>query len=406
MYQDVINKNKIFNDPIYGLITIPNELVFDLIEHPYFQRLRRISQLGLTSLVYPGAYHTRFQHSIGAMHLMDKAIIALKKKGNEITSEEQEALLVAILLHDIGHGPYSHALEQSIIDIDHEQVSLMFMERLNKYFNGKLSLAIKIFKNEYPKKFLHQLISSQLDMDRLDYIKRDSFYTGVKEGTISSERLIKMLNVCKDDLVVEIKGIYSVENFIIARRLMYWQVYLHKTNLAAELMMGKILKRAKYISSKRNIFSSKALKFFLQYTNDSIDNIITQFSCLDDLDIMGAIKEWQYDSDIILSELSNRLVNRNLFKIIIQNQPFDDSDIEKIRCNLIHQGVKKDCLNYYVITGKIQNFAYNMNRDTIKIVNKNGNIFDISRASDQFISQSCEPVQKYYLCYKKYFCNN
>ncbi|MBT4738355.1 MAG: HD domain-containing protein, partial [Flavobacteriales bacterium] len=309
-------KNKIINDPIYGFITLERGIVFDLIEHPFFQRLRRITQLGLSYLVYPGAYHTRFHHALGCMFLMEKAILQIRNKEHEISSEEEEALKIAILLHDIGHGPFSHALENSIANnISHEDLSKLFMAKLNKEFDGKLSLAIQIFNNKHSKKFLHQLVSSQLDMDRLDYLKRDSFFTGVTEGNIGTERIINMLNVVNDQLVIEEKGIYSIEKFLIARRLMYWQVYLHKTVVSAENTLIKILKRAKQlIQNGTDIFSSSALKMFLKnnYTADNFiknDDILEIFSKLDDHDIYSCLKEWANHDDFILSSLSIRILN-------------------------------------------------------------------------------------------------
>ena len=301
-----INKRKIFNDPIYGFITIPNTLIYDLIQHPYFQRLRRISQMGLTYLVYPGAHHTRFHHALGCMHLMQKAIQTLRFKEVEISEDEENALLIAILLHDIGHGPFSHAMEQSIVEeVHHEQLSLLFMEKLNEEFDGKLSLAIQIFKEQYHRKFMLQLVSSQLDMDRLDYLRRDSFYSGVAEGNINSERLIQMMNVQNDVLVIEEKGIYSVEKFLMARRLMYWQAYLHKTSVVSEIILMNILKRAKELTHNGIILNcSEPLQFFLinKISLDNFDSKVLQiFSYLDDFDVMSAIKNWQFNDDFVLS---------------------------------------------------------------------------------------------------------
>lgn len=403
-----INKNKIFNDPIYGFITIPNEKIFDLLEHPYFQRLRRISQLGLTYLVYPGAYHTRFHHALGAMHLMTHALQILKAKGQEINTEEEEAVCIAILLHDIGHGPFSHALEHTLVDqINHEQISLLFMENLNREFNGGLSLAIQIFKDEYPKKFLHQLISSQLDMDRLDYLRRDSFYTGVTEGAINSERLLTMLNVYNDSLVVDAKGIYSVEKFIVARRLMYWQVYLHKTVISAEFMIVKALKRARELSlSGKEIFSSTALKLFLTQRISLEDfqqnpQYLKTFAALDDYDILGALKEWTHSDDLILSELSVAILNRTLFKVKVLNKPISSLEKDKILSNIsADKGISKEDANYFLIDETIDNHAYNPEKDSILLLYKDQTVLDIAKAADQLnISALSNRVIKHFICY-------
>ena len=328
------NKFKILNDPIYGFISIQNEIIFDLIEHPYFQRLRRISQLGLTYLVYPGAYHTRFHHALGAMHLTQRAIEILRAKNHEITENESIATQIAILLHDIGHGPFSHALENTVVKgVHHEELSVLFMKKLNEEFDGKLDLAISIFENKYEKKFLHDLISSQLDMDRLDYLRRDSFYTGVTEGAINSERLLTMLNVHNDHLVIDGKGIYSVEKFIVARRLMYWQVYLHKTGLVAEHMLVNVLIRAKELAEKGDeLFASTSLRYFLynQINQDNFtDETLEMFSKLDDYDILSAIKEWTNHEDKVLSLLSQMIVDRKLLRIEIQKDAFDVDQINK-----------------------------------------------------------------------------
>ena len=338
MKANSVNKRKIFNDPIYGFITLPGELIFDLIEHPYFQRLRRIKQLGLTALVYPGALHTRFHHAMGAMYLMTQAIEVLRSKGVEITAAEAEGVTAAILLHDIGHGPFSHALESSLVHgVSHEKISELFMDKLNHEFNGALNLAITIFKNEYPKKFLHQLVSSQLDMDRLDYLKRDSFFTGVSEGIISSDRILAMLTVVNDSLAIEAKGIYSIEKFIIARRLMYWQVYLHKTVLSAEHLLVNILSRAKELTAKgHQLFATPALQLLLQnnYTlRDFIknDKVLDAFAELDDNDIYTSIKVWMNNNDRILSFLCRCLMNRNLFKVELQNENFSSEKISELK---------------------------------------------------------------------------
>lgn len=403
------NKRKIINDPVHGFIKIPSDLIYDIIEHPYFQRLRRIKQLGLTSYVYPGATHTRFQHALGAAHLMGMAIQNIRMKGLKVTEEESEAATIAILLHDIGHGPFSHALEQSIIgNFTHEDMSALLMDRLNEEFGGRLDLALSIFNNKYHKKFLHQLVSSQLDMDRLDYLKRDSFYTGVSEGVIGSDRIIKMLNVVDDSLVVEAKGIYSIENFLIARRLMFWQVYLHKTVLAAENLVVKILKRAKYVASFDNeLFAVNGLKYFLQNNvtrenlNQDKNEILNSFVNLDDNDIITSVKVWINHTDNVLSTISGNLINRKLPKILIQDQPFRKDYLD----NLISQSVKnydwnsKDA-DYYIFTGSISNKAYSELDDKIKILYNTGETKDIVDASDIFnVSVLSKIVKKYFLCF-------
>jgi hypothetical protein len=402
------NKLKILNDPIYGFITIPNALIYDLIEHPYFQRLRRISQMGLSYLVYPGAHHTRFHHALGCMHLMQKAVRILKFKGVKISNDEANALYIAILLHDIGHGPFSHALEQSIATgIHHETLSLKFMEALNTEFNGQLELAITIFKGDYHRNFLYQLIASQLDMDRLDYLKRDSFYTGVSEGNINSERLITMLNVKNDELVVEEKGIYSVEKFIVARRLMYWQVYLHKAGLGAEKLLEKVLVRAKELAlNGTKLHASKAFNYFL--TNQiNEDNFTTKtlkiFAKLDDYDVLASIKEWISNDDIILSELSKNLVNRQLPKVVLQNNPFTNQEIEAVKDNVKKTfNLNDNEVSYLVYNGRTSNQAYDSTKNTIKLLFKNGEIKDVIEASDHLNIQALsKPVNKYYLCYPK-----
>lgn len=403
-----MNKLKILNDPIYGFITIPNALIYDLIEHPYFQRLRRISQMGLSYLVYPGAHHTRFHHAIGSMHLMQKAVEVLRFKDIKISDEEANALYIAILLHDIGHGPFSHALEQSIVtSVNHEAISLKFMEILNEEFNGQLTLAITIFKGNYQRNFLYQLISSQLDMDRLDYLKRDSFYTGVSEGNINSDRLLVMLNVKNDELVVEGKGIYSVEKFIVARRLMYWQVYLHKTGLAAEKVLEKVLKRAKeLVLLGEELPASKAFKFFLKRKNNEKDftfDDLKTFSKLDDYDVLSAIKEWISFDDKLLSKLAESLINRKLPKVILQNEPFSEQQINDIKLKVKSNLNLTDAeLNYFVFNGEICNQAYDSTKNSIKILFKKGEIKDIITASDHLNIQALSsPVYKYYLCYPK-----
>lgn len=404
------NKRKIINDPIYGFVTIPSDLIYDLINHRYFQRLRRIKQLGLTNLVYPGALHTRFHHAIGAMHLMHEALLNLKQKGIDITDAEEEAALIAILLHDIGHGPFSHALEHSIVKgITHEDISSLLMNRLNKTFKGKLSLAIKIFNNVYKKKFLHQLVSSQLDMDRLDYLKRDSFFTGVSEGVISSDRIIKMLHVVNDQLVVEAKGIYSIEKFLIARRLMYWQVYLHKTVLSAETLLVTILKRAKALSAKGEVlFGTPVFQQFLQnnYTATDFENdehVLDLFAQLDDYDIMAAIKVWTGCTDTILQKLCENLLERHLYRIELGQTPIPTSYknqlIEKATQRF---GVSRKEASYFVISDEVNNSAYNSSDFKIHILMGNGRLLDVAEASDQLNIQSLtQPVTKYFVCYPK-----
>ncbi len=404
------NKRKIINDPIYGFVTLPDELIFDLINHPFFQRLRRIKQLGMTNLVYPGALHTRFQHTIGAMHLMIEAIKALQSKGIEITAEEAQAANVAILLHDIGHGPFSHALEHTIVHgINHEDISALLMNRLNKEFKGKLDLAIAVFNNRYKKKFLHQLVSSQLDMDRLDYLKRDSFFTGVSEGVVSSDRIIKMLNVVNDQLVIEEKGIYSIEKFIIARRLMYWQVYLHKTVLVAENMLVNVLTRAKELADKKvDLFCSPALHEFLykRYTKKLFEKepaVLDLFAQLDDYDIFGAIKVWAKHEDVILSTLCENLIERKLYKIEIQNEAFEKKYIAGIK-KIVQQklGLNEEEIKYFVFDNSVSNEIYNVSKIGINILFRNGKIKDISAASDQLnVEVLNKTVKKYFLCYPK-----
>ena len=407
MNKKIPNKLKILNDPIYGFIQIPNSLIFDIVEHPYFQRLRRITQMGFSNLVYPGANHTRFHHALGCMHLMQRAINVLRFKQIEISKEEENALCIAILLHDIGHEAYSHALEHSIVSgISHEEISLKFMRKLNDEFNGKLDLAIEIFEGNYKRKFLGQLISSQLDVDRLDYLKRDSFYTGVTEGNISSDRLIVMMNVKDDELVIEKKGIYSVEKFLIARRLMYWQVYLHKTGLVAENMLVNVLKRAKELAEKGvELYASSSLKYFLynQINQDNFtDETLEMFSKLDDYDIFSAIKEWTNHDDKVLSILSKMIVDRKLLRIVIQKEAFDTLQIDKKiikfskKLNLSEEETK-----YFVFSQQIKNQAYNSDKP-IFILNKKGKLKDIAKASDQLNIQALtKPVVKYFICYPK-----
>ena len=404
------NKRKIINDPIYGFVTIPSELIYDLIDHPYFQRLRRIKQLGLTNLVYPGALHTRFHHAIGAMHLMGEAVQTLRQKGIDITTKEEEAVTIAILLHDIGHGPFSHALEHSLVrGISHESISSMVMTRLNKEFKGRLSLAIEIFNDRYKKHFLHQLVSSQLDMDRLDYLKRDSFFTGVSEGVISSDRIIKMLNVAKDQLVVEQKAIYSIEKFLIARRLMYWQVYLHKTVLSAESLLVNILKRAKELSLKgERLFATPPLATFL--VNDYAEKdfqkdpeLLEHFLKLDDNDVVASIKVWSEHRDRILAILCTNLLNRRLYRVEMQNERIPKNYVSKLvnKASDLYK-VKKSEASYFVFSDTVNNSAYNANQFKINILTSKKELVDVAQASDQLNLQSLsKTVTKYYICYPK-----
>ena len=407
-----INKLKIFNDPIYGFISIPNALIYDLIQHPYFQRLRRISQMGLSYLVYPGANHTRFHHALGCLHIMQKAVDVLRFKGVVISSEEENALYIAILLHDIGHGPFSHAMEHSIVEVHHEEVSLLFMNKLNEEFGGQLSLAIKVFKGEYHRKFMLQLISSQLDMDRMDYLKRDSFYSGVAEGNINSDRLIQMLNVADDFLVMEEKGIYSIEKFLMARRLMYWQAYLHKTSLVAELTLTKALQRAKEILHKGiELECSKSLKYFMEhkitfenFSNDDLD----RFAQLDDFDIVSALKNWQYHHDFILSSLSKMIINRDLSKIKLNSEKFPVEVLEEMtnRFAKAHNITQQEA-KYFIFKGKIKNQAYSKDAEPIRILKKDKTIEDVVEASDQLnLKALSKPVTKYFICFPKLLDEN
>jgi len=410
-------KHKVLSDPIHGFIDIPSGLPHELVEHSFIQRLRRIKQLGMTFLVFPGALHNRFQHVLGATYLTQMALESLQSKGTEISPEESEAVKTAILLHDIGHGPFSHALEYSIVDgIKHERLSELFMDRLNTEFDGRLDLAIQIFKNEYHKPFLHQLVSSQLDMDRLDYLRRDSFFTGVSEGAIGSTRIIKMLDVVNGNLAVEAKGIYSIEKFLIARRLMYWQVYLHKTSLAAEEMLVRILKRAKYLADKgEDLFGTPALLYFL-YNKVGIrqfkskekvvggKDALEVFADLDDNDIMVSIKVWADHSDKVLSYLCKAMKDRHLFKIEIGKKPFPKEYVANIRKNIKDMlGCSNHALNYLVIKGSITNNAYSRDDDRINILFKDGSQQDIGKASDMLnISVLSKTVKKYYICYPKF----
>ena len=406
------SKNKIVNDPVWGFIELDSDLHVELIGHPWFQRLRRIKQLGLSSLVYPGANHTRFEHAIGTMHLVRSALDVLKKKGNKITEEEEEGVIAALLLHDIGHGPFSHALEQSIVQgISHEELSRIYMNELNHEMDGRLSLAIEIFMNHYHKRFLHQLVSSQLDMDRLDFLKRDSFYSGVSEGVVSSERIIKMLNVKHDQLVVEVKGIYSVEKFLIARRLMYWQVYLHKTVISAEHMMIKLLQRASDLASAGEIVpATNPLALFLNrvikaedfFSNDLTirDQALDHFASLDDADILCTIKGWIGHPDPILSNLSRALINRNLFKIKLSGIPFSETKLDRLKRLSINKfDINIKDVGYFVIEGEITNNAYDAEAESINILYKNGKLKDIKEASDINLEGLTKTVRKHFVCY-------
>lgn len=412
---NINNKKKIINDPVYGFISLSKDIIFDIIEHPFYQRLRRIKQLGLSHLVYPGALHTRFHHAIGATHLMMKAIQTLKYKGIDISEEEETGVLLAILLHDVGHGPFSHTLEHDIIKgVSHEELSLLFMKRLNEEFSGQLTMAIEIFENKYEKPFLHQLVSSQLDMDRMDYLNRDSFYTGVSEGVIGSDRIISMLNVVDDSLVVEEKGVYSIEKFLVARRIMYWQVYMHKTVVSSEVLLTSILRRAKFlVHNGEDVFSSPAFKYFLEnnFTLDQLKankHILDQFAQLDDFDIMGAVKVWQNHSDKVLSNLSTFLINRRLFKIEILKEPFSEKrvtyELQQIKETY---GLTNEEAKFFVHTDMLRNNAYNENIENINLYMKDGHIKDVSKAADNFnIHALSEPVEKYYLCYPAANVNN
>ncbi|MER3317391.1 MAG: HD domain-containing protein [Allomuricauda sp.] len=400
------NKLNVFNDPIYGFIGTPNELIFSLISHPYFQRLRRISQMGLSYLVYPGAHHTRFHHALGSMHLMTKAIQVLKLKNVEIAPEEERGLLCAILLHDIGHGPFSHALEGFVAkEISHEQISLRFMMELNKEFDGQLDVAIAIFQGDYPKPFLNQLVSSQLDMDRLDYLKRDSFYSGVTEGNINSERLISMLNVVDGNLVVEEKAIYAVEKFLMARRFMYWQVYLHKTGLVAEQLLVRIMQRARLLLIQGGDLSgSQPLLFFLK-NNDTLTfsaQVLETFAELDDIDILSALKSWQFHKDFVLSKLCKMLLDRRLLHVKVKKQPMSSEKMkEKLDWIIEKHNLTVEEASNFVFQGEISNKAYSKD-EAIQILKKNGKISDVLKESDQLsLKALAKTVTKYYSCYPK-----
>ncbi len=397
-----MNKRKIFNDPVYGFISIPYDIVFDVIEHPYFQRLRRIQQLGLSSLVYPGATHSRFHHSLGAMHLMYRSLEVLKSKGQEITEDESKAAVLAILMHDLGHGPFSHALEGVLVeDLHHEHISMLLMQNLQKEFGKPIEMAIQIFTNQYPKKFLYQLVSGQLDMDRLDYLNRDSFYSGVSEGVVGYDRIINMLDVHDDNIVVEEKGIYSIEKFIVARRLMYWQVYLHKTSLVADLMLKNAVLRAKEVYRGNNKQSeiSANLNFFLSNTltvND-FDEHLTKFAALDDYDIFQALKVWMNSEDVILKTLSTSIINRKLFKI-----EFVEEEKAAEKYDTLKNKYSEEEMRFLVLKGAAQNNAYNPSKDNIYIKFKDGSIKEITDITEQWnIRSLSNPVVKHYIAYPK-----
>ena len=407
-----MNEHKIINDPVFGFIKIPRGLLYDIVEHPMMQRLNRINQLGLASVVYPGARHTRFQHSLGAFHLMSEAILSLQQKGQFIFDSEAEAVQAAILMHDIGHGPFSHVLENTLIKgISHEDISLMMMEEINRHFNGQLNLAVSIFKGEYPKDFLHQLISSQLDMDRLDYLRRDSFYTGVTEGNIGSARIIKMLNVVDDLLVVESKGIYSLENYLTTRRLMYWQVYLHKTAVACEKVLVNTLLRAKDLTRQgKLVFASPSLQYFLQNEVDGtwFDNheeALRMYGDLDDSDIWSALKAWKYSDDKILSTLATDMLNRHIFKVEVNEEPVGEDRIMDIAAQIASKMdiSTDDARRYMMSINTIQKDMYNVDDDSITILYKDGSTKDISEASELLnVQLLSKKIRKYYLCYQRF----
>jgi len=402
------NKQKIIIDPVYGFITIPNEFIFGILSHPYVQRLNRIKQMGLASYVYPGAHHTRLNHSIGAMYLMQQAISTLRNKGHEITEEESDGALACILLHDIGHGPFSHSLEYVLLDkISHEDISLLLMEKINRKYNGTFDLCISIFRNEYVKRFLHQLVSGQLDVDRLDYLRRDSFFTGVSEANIGSERIIKLVNIKNDNLVVESKGIYSIENFLTSRRLMYWQVYLHKTSVAAEKMLINIMLRAKELSvSGIDLFASPSLKYFLNNRinrNNFTEEALCHYINIDDSDIWAALKVWAQNDDIVLSTLSRSFIDRDLFKINAAVNTEDKSLIEKYKqlyCEKYNISLEE--ASYFISSDVVTSKMYSGSNERINILYNDGSIKDISEASDMLdIELLSKKVEKYYFSHLK-----
>ncbi len=397
------NRKKIFNDPVYGFVSVPYGLLLDLIDHPYFQRLRRIRQLGLAPYVYPGALHTRFHHALGALHLMQEAIEVLRSKGADISDEEAEAVNAAILLHDIGHGPFSHALEHTLVNMHHEDISGLFMEELNRQFEGRLALAIEIFQNKYPKKFLHQLVSGQLDMDRMDYLNRDSFFTGVSEGVISYDRIIKMLDVHEGGLVVEEKGIYSIEKFLIARRLMYWQVYLHKTGVSAEQMLIHTLRRARELALKGILLEApRHLAWFLYRREGHViasEDLSSHFALLDDNDVTAAIKYWSEAEDFTLSFLSKGLLDRRLFRLEWLSEAASAGKIDEIRRRVVKTFGEKAVPEHFVFTGSESNRAYDDAEDQIKILFKNGDVRPITECSD--VPLYTQMVTKHFICFPK-----
>lgn len=401
---------KIINDPVFGFIKIPRGLLLNIVKHPLFQRLTRIKQLGFSSIVYPGAQHTRFQHSIGAFHLMSEAVLSLSQKGIFIFDSEAEAVCAAILLHDIGHGPFSHVLENTLISgISHEDISLLMMDKINDEMNSQLNLAISIFKDEYPKRFLHQLISSQLDMDRLDYLRRDSFFTGVTEGNIGSARIIKMLNVVNDNLVVDKKGIYSIENYLTTRRLMYWQVYLHKTTVAAEKVLVNVLQRAKKLATEgKDLFAPPALHYFIYNKVDrewfyTHPEALQMYEQLDDNDIWSALKVWMHCDDKVLSLLASDLINRHLFKVDVSDEPASEQKIREVRESLAqHYGVTYDETQYLISENAISKDMYDIHDDHISILFDDETIKDIAEASEILnVELLSKKIGKYYFCYQR-----
>ena len=406
-----MNEHKIISDPVFGFIKIKRGLLYDIVQHPFFQRLNRINQLGLASVVYPGARHTRFQHSLGAFYLMSEAIKSLTEKGVYIFDSEAEAVQAAILMHDIGHGPFSHVLENTLIHgISHEDISLMMMEQINHDLKDQLNLAISIFKDEYPNKIFHQLISSQLDMDRLDYLRRDSFYTGVTEGNIGSARIIKMLNVADDKLVVDSKGIYSIENYLTTRRLMYWQVYLHKTTVAFEKMLVNTLRRAKLLAHQgKELFASPALRYFLYNDLDAAffeahqEEALRNYGLLDDSDIWCALKVWMSSDDQILSLLATNLINRHIFRVEIYEEPVKQERIDEVlKMLMAYYGISREEASYLISVDIIEKDMYDVNDDRIDILYRDGTIRDIADASEILnVALLSKKISKYYLCFQR-----
>jgi len=403
----VRSKNPLFNDPIYGFIAIRSDLILQLINHPYFQRLRRISQMGLSSLVYPGAHHTRFEHAIGAMHIMQNAITVLSGKGVQISEKEKEAMLAAILLHDVGHGPFSHATEKALLPgVHHEEISIRVMELLNEQFKGTLDLALQIFRNEYHRKFMHQLVSGQVDVDRLDYLKRDSFYTGVTEGNINTDRIVAMMNVENEELVFESKGVHSLEKFLLARRLMYWQVYLHKTSLVAELILVKVLSRFRTLveNGTETLTETHPLYPFYGMTKESIleKKALTKYLAIDDSDIVFLLKSWMNHEDIVLRKLSSQLINRSLPKVKLQSIPFETSDVLKKKQRVDPVVYNDAVLDYFVFSGSVSNQTFVSDQAQILLKEKSGAVNSIAKAIDYLdFEQFSKPIHKYYLCYPK-----